>query len=538
MSVKKIGFLGFVFSIFLNIIIWGYFPKISVLSWTHYALWGLALAGLIVWIVFSLEQLRGFFKLRSSQFGLGLTITAVMVVGILSVVNWAAFKYNKKWDLTKNKLYSLSDQSEKIVKELKEKVVIRVWTTNIESMGGNTDLKRFLDNYAIKSGGKVAVEIKNPNDHVEESTRDQVKKANMIIVRSESGRENRIEVFNDAKSEELITNAIIQTQKGGKKMVCFLAGHGELSINNNQADGLSFAKERLNASSYETQEIILATAEKFPTDCEMLVIPGPMSAPTEKETTWLSEYLAKGGKIFALFGPGTHATWNTLLKPYGVEAQKDVVLDLRQRPASLVVTKNYADDVDITKAFEPNLVLPETSSLKVPTSTTFDGAQIRPFISSESWTYAKAGLLTEIRDAAKRSGDKSGPLPIAALITKPVANDNGTPPAPTPEKTDAETDENADSNKKETTLIVTTNHKFAANAFVSLLGNLDYFLNTVSFLAKDKELIGIRPRENTKVNLQLTNESPKQVIATVLLLAVVFAVGFFWSLTRKISTST
>jgi ABC-type uncharacterized transport system involved in gliding motility auxiliary subunit len=584
MPLNRIGLLTFIASFFGLLLTWGYFPKLGVTSWAYPTLWGLAVVGLILALVFSLEQIRAFLKLRSTQFGIGLAITATMVIAILGAVNWMAFTYNQKWDLTKNKLYSLSEQTENILNGLKEIVTIRVWTTNVEAMGGTADLPRFLENYKIKGKGKIQVEIKNPNDFVVEAEADQIKKGNIIIVRATSGREHRIETFNDTKGEELITNAIVQTQKAGKKLVCFIEGHGELSINDNQAGGLSFAKERLQASSYDTKEISLASAEFFPNDCEVTVIPGPQSAGTEREFTMLKEYLAKGGKLLALYGPGTHPSWNVFTQQFGVEVVKDVILDMRQRPATLVVTNKFSSDVEITKSFNSNLVLLESSSIKTPTQLSFEGAEIKPFVSSQDWTYAKEGLISGIKNSQLLSADKRGPLSLAVLITKPVQDLKSSDPipqtpkaAPTPKSKETPSNQGSlfdrvkslighkayaagnDSKaisphemppigsdnessmekkpKNEMSIIVVGSHKFAANAFIGLHGNLDFLMNSISYLSKDQDLIGIRPRENSKANLQLTNESPKQVIATVLLMALIFGIGFFWSLSRKFTTN-
>jgi ABC-type uncharacterized transport system involved in gliding motility auxiliary subunit len=559
MNIAKFGKWGFVASIFLNLIIWGYIPSLGAFSYTYLILWGLCAVSLVAWVIFSLHHIRKFLLQRSSQFAIGLTLTALLVLSLLGVVNWVAYTYNKKWDLTQNKLYSLSEQSLNAVSNIKDKVTVRVWTSDIESMGGATNLKKFLDNYKIHSRGKVEVEILNPNDHVLKANSDKVTKSNIMVVRSESGRESRIEVFNEAKAEELITNAIIETQKkdGGKKLVCFLTGHGEPSITDNTQIGLSNAKERIESAGYEAKEISLANATSFPQECETLGIVGPKSQALDQEKKLIEDYLGKGGRVLALFGLSTHESWNEILKPYGVAFNKDLIIR-RENPGNpiSIVTQDYAEDVAVVAGFRMPVSFAETQTLKVPATTEFEGAQVRPFISSAKTDFAKSNPMNNRNLGRFEPGDKWGPHSLAVLITKkvstpdqkplpkssslkrskiwesifPIANAQGLPPELSgealPESAPTESG-------PETQMIVYSNHTFAYNVFLYQAGNLDLFLNSISFLLKEKDQISIRPRVQGKVSLQLTPNSHKQVLATLLLLIVTIGLGWIWSLTRK-----
>lgn len=582
MKISRLASYVFIGSLFAIVMIWGYLPRVWLMGWPQLVLLGLSGAGLVAWFIFSLEGIRLWMKKRSTQFAIGLAITAFMSVVLLSTVNWLANSYNVKKDLTQNQLHTLSDQTKKIASGLKENVSLRLWSTSPERMSANLDVKRFLEGYVKASNGKISFEIKSPNEDRPGAAADNIKRDNIIIVKSASGRESRVENFSDTKAEELVTNAIVQAVKGQKKTVCFLAGHGEISLNESDAQGLSTIKGQLTGSSYEVKEVMLAGAEKLPADCEALVVAGPRSEAVERETKMLREYLETGGKMIALLGPGTPTGWRKFAGEWGVNVRSDLIIDPRVQPPIAIATKNFAQDIEVVKAFNRMVVLPETSSIEVDAKPK-EGSTIRTFISSESYTFAKTGDLKALatKGIRQQGSDLRGPLPVAVLVEKPIAsakNEGETPagkPAPLPKKPapkaeshgrfrlpslvneavaqdhsevghddgddplGAPTGSNPPAKdgpkpvKTEMSLIVFSNHNFVMNSFVSQLGNMDLFLNAVNYLLKDQDLIGIRPREIRQASLELNKENLRQVYATVLLIAGFFLVGGILAKRRK-----
>jgi ABC-type uncharacterized transport system involved in gliding motility auxiliary subunit len=554
MKLDRISSYIFVGSLFGFIVLWGYLPRLWLMGWPQWVLLITSLVGLVMWTVFSLDRLSLWLKKRSTRFGIGLVVTAVGAIVILGYVNWFAASRNAKKDFTLNKMHTLSDQTKSIVKNLTEEVSLTVWSTSLERMSGNISIRKLLENYKQHSGGKLTFQVKNPNEDVAGATADNVKRDNIIIARSKSGREARVESFTDTKGEEQITNAIIQSVKGAsKKTLCFVTGHGEYALANTEAGGLSTIKERLESSSYTAQEISLASSDSVPKNCEAVVVAGPKGDILEHEAKILEAYLASAGKVIALLGPGTAAGWQKLGAKYGVQLRKDLIIDPRVNPPVAIATKNYSQEVDITKAFGAMVIMPQVSSLTVPTKDPDTNTKVRTFVSSESYTYAKSGELRSLRDIRKTSNDLTGPLPVAVLIQKTLTL--STAPsmkpvkAPAPPKTGASSirlwervlgvtpamaqehqeieapKDGPKDVKNEMNLIVFSNSSFVANSYVTQAGNLDLFLNTVNFVMKDQDLIGIRPRELRQAALQLSNENIKQVWATILILAGLFALG-------------
>jgi ABC-type uncharacterized transport system involved in gliding motility auxiliary subunit len=566
MSIAKIGYWLFIGSLFGNVVVWAFIPSLGI-HWTSYVvLLGLALVGLALWIFFSLDRLIAWLKLRSTQFGLSLFVMALMTFVILGVVNWVAVKKNFKKDLTSNQLHTLSDQTQNIVRGLKEEVRVRVWTTNIAQMSEGVDMRGFFDNYSQLGGDKLKIEIRNPNEFSADAEADQVRRNNVIVVKAMgSGREARIENFSDSKGEEQLTNALIQATKGRKKVVCFVSGHGQPSLDNHEAQGLSTLKEALEKSNYEARELLLVNNEKVPADCEALANIGPRNAPLERESAILKTYLAAGGSMISLIGPRAPKEWRESFKAYGVEIRQDLLID-PYRPESpiFVATRNYARDVPMTEGFSLITVFPEASSIQVPTKSESEELTVRPFVSSEARTYAKSGNIAQIRDVRPASGDLKGPIPVGVLIEKALASPIETspekprlvPPAatdspqgslekiidqivPTAHAQEGDVPDpmaehpEGEAHKKQERVILFSNDLFVVNGVIANAGNSDLFMNSLSYLLQDSELIGIRPRDLRQTFLKLTSQDIRKVWGFILIVAGLFMVFGFRAARRK-----
>ena len=98
-------------------------------EWNQYATYA-AWAGLVSVLIYMAGQWRDvaeFYKGRGAKYGTMSIVSIVVFLGILVAVNYLGTRQNKRWDLTGNQVYSLSDQTIRILKELKEPVHVTVF---------------------------------------------------------------------------------------------------------------------------------------------------------------------------------------------------------------------------------------------------------------------------------------------------------------------------------------------------------------------------------------------------------------------------
>jgi hypothetical protein len=105
---KLIGFLGW-FGVALvagTVII--RFTQPELLEWSQ----RLAIAGLVATLLYTLGQWRDIarsFQAKNVKYGSIAAGTVAVFLGILIAINWIANRQNKRWDVTSNQQFSLSD---------------------------------------------------------------------------------------------------------------------------------------------------------------------------------------------------------------------------------------------------------------------------------------------------------------------------------------------------------------------------------------------------------------------------------------------
>src|SRR5216684_4652022 len=90
----------------------------------------LAWAGLVCVLAYTLGQWREIAKVfsrRQARYGTLAATSVLVVLGILIAINYIGARQNKRWDLTANKQFSLSDQSKNVIVKLDAPMEILVF---------------------------------------------------------------------------------------------------------------------------------------------------------------------------------------------------------------------------------------------------------------------------------------------------------------------------------------------------------------------------------------------------------------------------
>ena len=109
-----VGYLGMAMVAAALAIRFGYPAKEQ---WAYYLAWG----GLVCVLLYTLSQWReigAMFSRRQARYGTLAATSVLVVLAILVAINYIGARQNKRWDLTANKQFSLSDQSRNVLTKL------------------------------------------------------------------------------------------------------------------------------------------------------------------------------------------------------------------------------------------------------------------------------------------------------------------------------------------------------------------------------------------------------------------------------------
>jgi ABC-type uncharacterized transport system involved in gliding motility auxiliary subunit len=449
-------------------------------------------------------------KARQTKYAAYATTYILVVAAVIVFANVLADRYNKSYDATANKRYSLSEQTAKIVKGLKQDATI----TYFNQSGHFRDGKDLLDEYANLSP-KLHVKYVDPDKNPEETREAGVKSYGTALVQVGAKQE-------EAKSmtEEGVTGAFIRDLKTNTRTVCFVQGSGEHQIDDTDREGMSRFKDLLAKDSYETRSIDLLQKAEVPPDCTTLVVAGPTRTYEQPAVDAIKKYVENGGRAFFMLDPplklghqeiAENDALTNLLQTWGVTLNKDLILDLNPigqlvglgPQVALVASYAYQPIVSELKGETTGFPLSRSLSIK---ST--DKTNVEKLFDSSANSFATTNLGSPAVDPNDPK-NKKGPLTLAAAGTYNTGQQNS-----------------------QGRFVVIGGSSWAANRFISFNGNNDLALNAMNWLSSDEDLISIRPKPEDDRRITMTKAQMNLVRATsqfVLPLIVVIAgVAVWW----------
>lgn len=449
-------------------------------------------------------------KARQTKYVAYATLYIVVTIAVLTVANVLANRYNKTYDTTSNKKYTLSDQTAKIVKGLKEPVTIYYF----DRPSGFKQAKETLDQYATLSP-KVHVEYVDAEKDNLLARRAGAKNIGTAIVQIGARKE-------EAKglTEEGITGAFIRDLKNTTRTVCFVTGSGEHQIDDTAGNGFSKFKDLLGRDEYQEKSINLLEKAEVPADCTVLVVGGPRTDYVQPQIDALKKYVEDGGRAMFLLNPALkmgreqiadNDALTSLLSNWGVTPANDLVLDMN--PIGRVL--GTGPEVALVTHYDSHAIVNEMKG----TATGFPIARSLETKNGDKTTVEKLFDTSESSVATSKLNspnidpndpkNRRGPLTLAAAGTYRTGKDNS-----------------------QGRFVVVGSSEWAANSFLPFQGNRDFAMNAVNWLASDEDLISIRPKEREDRRITMTTGQIRWVGITSLLLlplaVIVTGVSVWW----------
>jgi ABC-type uncharacterized transport system involved in gliding motility auxiliary subunit len=467
--------------------------------------------------------------------GMNVIIQIIAAIVICVVANVAIQRWHPRpADLNHNDYYKLSDKTKQLLGSLKSDVEIILffqpdseWAYVVRI---KDDLEILLKEYQSESK-HVKVTFVDPNRDLakaEKYLQDyKVTEANVTIVvhgnknktiraadmvdfdRSNAspfgGGSDRIKTF---KGEQQLTSAIQNVLEEKQSKIYFLSGHGEGDPD--EADprtGYSVISSYMKKDNLLVEKLNFFTKQEIPKDCEVLIVCGPQQAFTDSELKAIRDYLSRDGRLMVLLDAlKDDAGLIALLSEYGVKVGNDAVL----------VTTKYMGGQGVA-LFAPGYIYgehPITDSLRkaevstiLPAARTIDKSptkeKVTVLVQTPELAWAETDLVNLRQDKATLdSKDRKGPVPLGVAV---------------------EPDAAGSMERQGMRIVVFGSSSFVKNQNLRG-GNMDLFMNSVNWLIKRQQLLGIAPKTPQEFSLSLDVFQRRGILLTEVV-GIPFAIG-------------
>ena len=468
--------------------------------------WPLVIAGAVLVLLSLAPRLiaaRASLGHRTVRYGLNTALMVLLVVGVIGFVEALSYRHNARFDLTENRRHSLSSQTVQLLGELETKVNAVAFFRSDQP--GKRVAEDLLGQYARAAGEQFTWKVVDPDREPALARRYGVEAYGTVVLETEKGRSEKI----TEAAEEKLTNALVKVTREQVRIVYVVQGHGERQLGDTDRGGFSEARGAMERSNYEVKPLVLAREGKVPDDAAVVIVPGPRTDLLAPVVQALEQYLGRGGKLLMMVDPPFPQRVQDdgvkqLLARYGVALGDNLVIEVS--PIGRLF--GIGPEVPIIQQYEPHPITRELAGITTlfPLTRTVSEAKTKveglrvdvlARTSPDSWGETDRGSVEQGK-VQPDPADPRGPLPVAVVALKDKAR-----------------------------VAVYGTSSLASNQFLNLQGNRDFFLNTVSWLAEEEDLIAIRPKDPKQTPVFLSSQQAQAVfwIPVVLLPGAVLVAG-------------
>jgi hypothetical protein len=481
--------------------------------------WGFVVAAVLSWFGWFIGRRQSerlapdhHAKQRGLQAANALSYT--LLFGVLLVfANYLAARHHTVFDLTSNRINSLSAQTRQTLAQLPAAVTLTyVYAPRNRNGQPPPGATALLNSYASASD-KVRVEFVNAVvDPLRFQTlaltagRRVLEWGQPVIVAQMTGAapeaqgastRNAPQVLRQeilVADEQNITSGLRRLLNPKPRTLYFLTGHGELDVNQ---PILTTARQALQAQNYILRPTRLAnikgkTQDGVPTDAAALVVVAPQTDPTASEATLLTRY-AQRGRLILLMSPTAtpQPRWRTIARSLGVEMDAGIVVEpATQNPQLVRGQLEDATRSPILRGVSGDVLF----SGAMPLGLT-GAAGASPTVLFQSSPQSQAVT-------PPNRGTRPGPFVLSAAIEKSAAR-----------------------------AVVIGNALFVTDQFINVLGNSSFLISSINWTVGDDESVAIPPKPPLVNRIEI-NEQTARFLALLTLLVLPAAVlilgGVVW----------
>ena len=376
--------------------------------------------------------------LRHGSYSMAVTGIVIASVIVLNLVVQELPSKFREIDLSSQKLYTIGEQTGKILKKL-DKEVQMYWVA--QDGTESSDIEKLLERY--EEGSKhIQIEKKDPAVNpafVSQYTSDNISNNSVIVV---CGDKSKVVDYSDMyettidyntysqqvtgfDGEGQLTSAINYVISENMPVLYTLEGHDEAAMSETM-------KETIQKANIDIQSLNLLTEESVPEDTECLFIFAPAKDLNKEEADKVISYLENGGKAFIVsnYTNEDMSNFNRIVENYGVQPEDGIVFEgdsnhfVSQNPYYLLPNiENNAITAELSA--QSRYVLAAMAQGVRQIENVRDSLQISSILRTSDSAYSKTDL-ENMESVEQEEGDIQGPFDLGVMITEEVEEDKET----------------------------------------------------------------------------------------------------------------
>lgn len=300
---------------------------------------GLLVAGLVLLVLGAWARRDALFAqggLRTARKGAGALASVGIAAAILLLVNFAAARYDHRWDLTREGSFSLHPATRRVLGQVEKDVDVYAFCPAAEREKTRT-VKQLFDLFAYHQP-RVRVTVADPLRRPELLAQLGLRGTQFAVV---AAGERRVS-FPIATPDQIraaegqLASALLEVGRDSERVVYWVTGHGERPIEAAAGAGYVRLLEALRQNYYQVRSLSLAPGEAVPADAALLVFMDPRKPLPPGEAAVYDAWLRAGHRalVFEDVDPGQGAAPHpmaSLLERWGIRPMPAYAVDPRGR---------------------------------------------------------------------------------------------------------------------------------------------------------------------------------------------------------------
>lgn len=462
---------------------------------------------------------------QNGAYSIFISLAVVLILIVLNLMLKALPSSITNIDLSEQQMFSISDQTKKLLKDLDDDVTVYFVAQSgaensviAELLTKYEDLSKHIKVVNIDTGVNPTFAsnytnegIKDNSLVVESDMRFQVISYDSIYVTSteynSEGNEVSTQSFN---GEAELTSAIDYVTSYELPKAYNLIGHSEKSF----SDKLSsyIAKENI-----ELVDLSIASMGEIPDDCACLIINAPAKDISDSEKEMIEKYLDAGGHLLYVKNYNTQAGTkiDELVAEYGISVENSYVFEgnssYTYQNLPYMIIPNYREHTITEPLIENMMYCLMSNSLRLKVDSS---ANAKALLTTTSSGYAKERGKNH-STIEKTAQDEKGAMIMAAVSESETYN-----------------------NGEKTQIVVIAAMEFLEESYSEIVsdGNYDFVINSIGWMCEHDNSIAVHSKSLGSDSIYVTSSQTNLLVIILVIVIPVLLIAsgiVIWIVRRR-----